>query len=298
MRHGVAQEHLQRGDFSFFSRLQVRWAEVDAQAVVFNAHYLTYLDTAMSAYWRALALPWDTALDALGGDVFLRKTELQFHAPARADDWLDIGLRCARIGRSSITMSGGIFRADTLLARAGLVYVFVDAHTRRPQPVPQVLRALFQALDGGAPVLQVRVGSWAELGASARSLREAVFVQEQGIAREDEWDAADADAVHAVAFNGLGQAVATARMLLERGNETVAHVGRVAVLRSLRGAGHGLAVMAALEQAAATRGIRVLQLNAQQSAAAFYQRLGYVAEGQPFSEVGIPHVSMRKQIAG
>lgn len=286
------------GDFAFFHRLQVRWAEVDAQAVVFNANYLTYLDTAMTGYWCALALPWDAAMAALSGDLFVRKTELEFHAPARMADWLDVGLRCARIGCSSMTLEGAIFCGDRLLVTGTLVYVFVDAESRRAKAIPDALRSLFRALDAGEAVLQTRVGSWTELGQHARAVRAAVFIAEQGIAREDEWDDADAGALHAVAFNGLGQAVATGRLLWDDADDRTAHVGRVAVHRQLRGGGHGLAVMRALEQAARTRGIRTLQLNAQKSAAGFYRRQGYVAEGQPFDEVGIPHISMRKMLGG
>lgn len=290
-----ARMDVKRSDFVFFHRLQVRWAEVDAQAVVFNANYLAYLDTAMTAYWCALALPWELAMAALQGDLFVRKTELEFHAPARTGDWLDIGLRCARMGVSSLTLEGGIFCGDQLLVTGALVYVFVDAQSRRPKAVPDSLRSLVRAHDSGEPVLRTRLGSWAELGQHAHAVREAVFVVEQGIAREDEWDAADAGALHAVAFNGLDQAVATGRLLQDG---TTAHVGRVAVRRGLRGAGHGAVVMAALERAAAAHGMESVQLNAQQSAAGFYRRLGYVAEGQPFDEVGIPHVSMRKMLGG
>lgn len=286
-----------RAAFVFFERLQVRWSEVDPQGVVFNAHYLAYIDIAMSGYWRALALPFDTAMAALGGDAYVRKAALEFHAPAQLDDWLDVGLRCARVGRSSIAMQGAIFRGDRLLASSETVYVYVDPRTRRPQEVPAVLRQAFDTLEAGAPVLHTQTGSWQALGADAHAVREAVFVQEQGIAREDEWDAADAGAVHVVAYNGLDQPVATGRLLHEADGR-VAHIGRMAVLRNLRGAGHGAVVMAALEQAARGRGVRELQLNAQQSAAAFYQRLGYQAEGAPFDEVGIPHLSMRKRLAG
>lgn len=289
---------MKHSDFVYSHRLQVRWAEVDAQAVVFNAHYLAYLDVAMTGYWRALALPWESAMAALNGDLFVRKAEIIFHAPARMGDWLDVGLRCTRIGRSSINMTGAIFRADQLLATGTLVYVFVDVRSRQPQAVPDALRHLFQAFDAGREVLETRVGTWAELGQDARSVREAVFVLEQGISREDELDAADEKALHVVAFNGLGQPVATGRLLQDDAGSGVAHVGRVAVHHGLRGAGHGQAVMVALERAAVGRGIRSLQLNAQQSAEAFYRRLGYVAEGAPFEEVGIPHISMSKHIGG
>ena len=284
------------GDFAFFHRLQVRWAEVDAQAVVFNANYLAYIDIALSGYWRALALPFDAVMAALGGDAYVRKAGLEFHAPAQLDDWLDVGLRCARVGRSSICMQGAIFRGDQLLATSETVYVYVDAAQGRPQDVPAVLRRAFDTLEAGQSVLRTQTGGWDVLGADAHAVREAVFVQEQGIAREDEWDAADASAVHVVAYNSLDQPVATGRLLQEAG-ERVAHIGRMAVLRSLRGGGHGAAVMVALEQAARARGVAELQLNAQQSAAAFYQRLGYQAEGAPFVEVGIPHRSMRKTLA-
>ena len=63
----------QRSDFRFIHRLRVRWAEVDMQKIVFNPHYAMYLDTAMADYWRALALPYESAMHQLGGDVFLKK---------------------------------------------------------------------------------------------------------------------------------------------------------------------------------------------------------------------------------
>lgn len=288
-----------RSDFAFFHRLQVRWAEVDAQAVVFNANYLTYLDTTVSGYWRRLALPWGSFPTAPLGELSVRRVTLEFHAPARLNDWLDVGLRCVRTERSSITLQGAVFCADRMLVTGTLDHVLVAAGDERAQALPEVLPSLLRAFDAGESVLQTRVGSWPELGQHARMVREAVFVREQGIAQEDEWDAADADALHVVAFNGLGQAVATGRLLpQDDAGDAVAHVGRVAVRRPLRGAGHGQAVMAALEQVAAARGVRALQLNAQQSAAAFYRRLGYVAEGSPFDEVGIAHISMRKSIGG
>ena len=61
-----------RADFRFFHRLRVRWAEVDMQKIVFNAHYLMYFDTAIADYWRALALPYEEAMPMLGGDLYVR----------------------------------------------------------------------------------------------------------------------------------------------------------------------------------------------------------------------------------
>ena len=83
---------MKRSDFRFFHRLRVRWAEVDMQKIVFNAHYLMYFDTAIADYWRALAMPYDEAMALLGGDIFLKKGAIEFHASARMDDRLDLRL--------------------------------------------------------------------------------------------------------------------------------------------------------------------------------------------------------------
>ena len=92
---------MKRSDFRFLDRLRVRWAEVDMQRVVFNAHYLAWFDTALGAYWRALALPYEETLAALQGDLFVRRASLVYDAPARYDDLLDVGVRFAGVGTSS-----------------------------------------------------------------------------------------------------------------------------------------------------------------------------------------------------
>jgi len=285
----------QRSDFRHFHRLRVRWAEVDVQAIVFNAHYLTYFDTAVTGYWRALALPYAQAMAQLQGDLYLRKAGVEFHASARMDDALDIGLRCARIGTSSMTMAGAIFCGDRLLITAELVYVFADPATQTARPIPPALRATLQGFEAGEAMTTLRTGDWATLGESAAAVRTAVFVQEQGIARDDEWDALDATAVHAVATNGLGQPVATGR-LLAGDAPGVGRIGRMAVLRPLRGSGLGEAIIEALQQAARARGDTAVVLGAQRGAEGFYRRLGYAPEGEPFVEVGIAHIHMRKAL--
>ena len=94
---------MKRSDFRFADPLRVRWAEVDMQKVVFNGHYLMYVDTAMGNWWRALALPYEDTLAALGGDLFVRKSTLEYLAPARYDDALEIGVRFESAGTSSLT---------------------------------------------------------------------------------------------------------------------------------------------------------------------------------------------------
>ena len=283
-----------RSEFRFAEHLRVRWSEVDAQKIVFNAHYLTYLDTAMAGYWRALALPYAESMALLQGDLVLRKSGLEYEVPARYDDLLQVGLRCARIGNSSLTFDGAVFRAEQRLTRAELVYVFADTATMRARPVPGDLRELLLGFEAGKPMLDVRVGSWDQLGHEARAIRSTVFIDEQKIPADMEWDAADASCVHAVAFNRLGMALATGR-LLEHVPGT-AKVGRMAVLPAMRGTGIGRALLEALMAQARQRGQRDMLLHAQAGAEAFYQRLGFHARGPRFEEAGIVHVEMLRSL--
>lgn len=286
----MSMTDLLRSDFRLFHRLRVRWAEVDMQKIVFNAHYLTYFDTAMSDYWRAMALPYDSSLQALQGDLYVKKATLEYHASARTDDQLEVGLRCKRIGTSSITFAGAIFRGEERLISSELIYVFADPSTQTSRPVPDTLRTIFQAYENWEPMATVEVGAWATLQAEARQVRADVFLKEQGIAPELEQDSADATAVHAVARNRLGVAVATGRLLQHAPG--VGRIGRMAVHRVLRGTHLGRDVLRALMQAATDRGDHAILLHAQASARGFYDRLGFVPQGEPFEEAGIVHITM------
>ena len=281
---------MQRQDFRFFHRLRVRWVEVDMQKIVFNGHYLMYFDTAISDYWRALALPYEEAMRHLGGDLYVKKASIEYHASARFDDRLDVALKCVRVGTSSMVFSGAIFRGIDLLITCELIYVFADPATQTSRPVPDALRRLLTGFEAGESMLDIRIGDWVQLGADAARIRQCVFVEEQGIAPELELDAADADAVHAVAYNGLGQAVATGRLL--RHAPGVGKIGRMAVHRALRGAQIGQGILQALVGAARQRGDAKVVLHAQRSAENFYQRLGFAARGAPFDEAGITHMEM------
>jgi YbgC/YbaW family acyl-CoA thioester hydrolase len=280
-----------RDEFRFFHRLRVRWAEVDMQKIVFNAHYLMYFDTAITDYWRALAMPYTEGMALLQGDLYVVKATVEFHASAHMDDMVDVALRCEHIGKSSMRFKGAIFRGEDHLISAELVYVFADPATQTSRPVPDALRAMLMGFEAGEAMLDVRVGTWAELRDGARALRDQVFVQEQRIPLDVEWDDADGSALHAVAFNRLGQAVATGRLLAPEPG--VAKIGRMAVHRFLRGSGAGRAVLLALMQAARERGDSTVTLSAQRTAVGFYERLGFVADGAPFTEAGIPHQAMR-----
>ncbi|MES3011327.1 MAG: YbgC/FadM family acyl-CoA thioesterase [Pseudomonadota bacterium] len=281
---------MNRQDFRFFHRLRVRWAEVDMQKIVFNGHYLMYFDTAVGDYWRALALPYEATMLQLGGDLYVKKAGVEYHASARYDDQLDIGMKCARIGNSSLVFQAAIFRGDALLVTGELVYVYANPATQTSQPVPDSLRQTMNGFEAGEPVTQLRTGDWAALQADAAPLRTAVFVDEQGVPVEMEWDADDATALHAVSHNRLGVPVATGRLLAS--DHGVARIGRMAVTRLLRGGGFGREVLRALVAAAQARGDHEVRLHAQRSAEGFYRRQGFVPHGETFEEAGIPHVEM------
>jgi YbgC/YbaW family acyl-CoA thioester hydrolase len=285
---------MKRQDFRFFHRLRVRWAEVDMQKIVFNAHYLMYVDTAVSGYWRALALPYEEALRELGGDLYVKKATVEFNASARIDDRLDVGLKCGRIGNSSMAFAAAIFRGDELLITCEVIYVFADPASQTSRPIPARLRDILVGYEAGEAMAQVRTGGGAELASDARRIRTQVFVEEQRIAQELEWDDADAAALHAVGYNRLGQAIATGRLLQPAPG--VAKIGRMAVHQALRGAGVGRQVLDALLEAARARGDREATLHAQCSAESFYRAAGFQARGEIFEEAGIPHIEMARAL--
>jgi YbgC/YbaW family acyl-CoA thioester hydrolase len=287
---------MKRQDFRFIHRLRVRWVEVDMQKIVFNAHYLMYFDTAIADYWRALALPYEEAMAQLGGDLYVKKASVEYHGSARFDDQLEVALRCARVGNSSLVFSGAIFRGEELLVSCELVYVFADPASQTSKTVPDGLRNLLTRYEAGASMVDIQTGEWSALGSAAAKLRTAVFLQEQGIAPEMEWDEADSTALHAVAYNGLGQGIATGRLVRHSSpaGKNVSKIGRMAVHRALRGAHFGQAILQTLTCAAQQRGDAEVILSAQRSAEGFYQRLGFAPRGQPFDEVGIAHIEMFK----
>jgi YbgC/YbaW family acyl-CoA thioester hydrolase len=287
---------MQRQDFRLFHRLRVRWAEVDMQKIVFNGHYLMYFDTAMADYWRALALPYEESMHLLGGDLFVKKASVEYHASARYEDMLDVALKCTRVGNSSILFSGGIFQGDKLLITCELVYVYADPATQTSRPVPQALRDLFTRFEAGEPMTRLALGDWQTLGQDASQVRTEVFVEEQGVPLQMEWDEQDATAVHAVVYNQLNMPLACGRLLVagaEHGAQ-VGQIGRMAAKRVLRGTYLGSMVLDALVQQAAARGDCQVILHAQRSAAAFYAKAGFAEHGEPFEEVGIPHIPMAK----
>jgi YbgC/YbaW family acyl-CoA thioester hydrolase len=283
-----------RREFRHLERIRVRWVEVDMQKIVFNGHYLMYFDTAVAGYWRALAMPYHETMEYLGGDLFVRKASIEYEDAAHYDDVLEVGIRCARIGKSSMLFSAAVFRGEQLLVGGELVYVFADPSTRTSKPVPEELRDVLQAFEAGKPMVEVRTGSWDELGHDAGKIRRDVFIEEQKIPAELEWDSADPGCTHAVAYNRFGVPLATGRLIEHVPG--VAKIGRMAVAQTMRGSRIGRAVLDALMNAARAQGYHEAVLHAQVGAAGFYGRAGFVERGPLFEEAGIPHVEMMRAL--
>lgn len=141
---------------------------------------------------------------------------------------------------------------------------------------------------------ELLIGDWQQLGDQARPVRQAVFVEEQGVPAEEEWDWQDEISRHAVALH-QGRPVATGRLLSLGGHSGVARIGRMAVMAERRGKGLGREVLLALRQEACRLGIRDLVLHAQVHAQDFYARYGFEPEGEVFDECGISHRLMQAQ---
>ena len=285
---------MKRQDFRFSHRMRVRWVEVDMQQIVFNGHYLMYFDTAVTDYWRQLAMPYAQTLQQLGGDLFVKKASVEYHASAEMDDFLDVGMRCERVGNSSMTFVGAIFRGDALLITSELVYVYADPVAKKSQSIPPALRDMLEGYERGEDMVQVHTGSWQDFQTLASPLRTEVFVHEQKVPAELEWDHEDETALHAVVLNRMGMALATGRLLQHAPG--VARIGRMAVKKQMRGSDLGQRVLHALMDAARHRGDTQVILHAQCSAEGFYKRSGFEPQGAVFEEAGIAHVEMVRKL--
>jgi len=143
-----------RADFVCAPSLRVRWAEVDMQKIVFNGHYLTYIDTAVAEYWRAIGLPYpDGYVERYATDMFLRKATLEYLGSARYDELLTTCCRVAKLGRSSMTFHFEIYRDgdNAPLVSAELVYVNADPATKKAAPLPDELRERVRGYERVAP---------------------------------------------------------------------------------------------------------------------------------------------------
>ncbi len=142
-----------RADFRFAFPKRVRFAEVDAQAVVFNPRYLEYFDIGLVEYWRAAGLYSGPGL-AGGPEAHVVKAVVEFRAPILIDELVAICVRCSRIGTSSMTVQFEIHGGangeigEDLRASGEEVHVVVAEARGRPSPVPADVIAKFEAYEG------------------------------------------------------------------------------------------------------------------------------------------------------
>ena len=140
-----------RKDFWFHHPFRVRYSEVDAQAVVFNAHYLTYFDTSITEYFRALGYDYLGEVARTGNDFHIARAIVDYKAPIRFDEEIDVCVRVGKIGRSSMTLALAIFAkgSEDLRATGEIVWVCIDHKTHKSVAVPDSLRALIASREKG-----------------------------------------------------------------------------------------------------------------------------------------------------
>jgi YbgC/YbaW family acyl-CoA thioester hydrolase len=256
---------MNRSDFRFAERLRVRWAEVDLQRIVFNGHYLMYFDTAVAGWWRAMALPYHLTMEGLQGDLYVRKATLEYEGSARYDEQLEVAIRCARIGNSSLSLHAAVFRAGQRLAHGELVYVFADPATQTSRPVPPSLRDALLGYEAGEPALVLLESSAPPPAAGAADEEGAALLPPAGPSDDTDW--------HVVAQNRLGLTVARGR--LRATQHGLAEIDHLVVRASLQGSGIGHGVLAALARAAVQRGAVRLQVDSPWAAVPFFAGAGF-----------------------
>lgn len=138
--------------------------------------------------------------------------------------------------------------------------------------------------------LRVELVEWGNGEAAIRAIRKTVFILEQAVPEELEWDGLDSNCAHVLALNERSEAIGTARM---QPNGTI---GRMAVLKVWRGRGVGRALLQTLLDLAVRQGLPRVTLSAQTHAIGFYERAGFLAVGEPFMDAGIPHRKMEREL--
>ncbi|MEH6758097.1 MAG: thioesterase family protein [Parasphingorhabdus sp.] len=130
-----------RTGFRLITPVRVRYSEADMQGIVFNANYLALADVGVTEYFRALvgATGNEDSLgkfnELFGGDNWVRHADVEFLAPAKADDLIDVCIRISRFGRTSYSALVHIVREDELLNVMRLTYVWFDSATKQVAPL-------------------------------------------------------------------------------------------------------------------------------------------------------------------
>ena len=273
----------QRHEFRFLDALRVRWAEVDLQRIVFNGHYLMYFDTAVAGWWRDMALPYHDAMQALQGDLYVRKATLEYEASAQYDDALKIGVKTQRVGNSSLLLRCAVFKGPKALVHGELVYVFADPRTQTSQPVPQALRDLLQRYEAGDPMTSARIGTWESLSSEIAQLRHALAPADVESLAPSFAACHDGAATHVVLVNRLAQTIAAVRLWSQQGGRF--QLDGLTVHPALRGSGLVDELLRTARDAARHEGATSLSIDAPAGLAPTLERHGLEPEGSTHAAV-------------
>ncbi|MEP3247256.1 MAG: thioesterase family protein [Sneathiella sp.] len=133
-----------REDFHFFHDFRIRYSEIDGQGIVFNAHYLTYFDTAITEYFRSLDFDYAAYVKETGADFHLVKSLVNYERPIPFDAEIQVGCRTQKIGNTSITFILEIFEkgGEARYANGEIIWVHTDQTTHKTMPVGDDIRQM------------------------------------------------------------------------------------------------------------------------------------------------------------
>ena len=146
-----------KADFKYHSGLRVRWMECDAQGIVYNGAYMDYLEVGQSDYFRNLGFSIYKIAEKGYFDSAVVKVTMEFKAPARVEDLLDLYVRVSHIGNTSFTIDTEIYPQDSdkLIATAQVIYVGYDAGTGATRPVTDDLRHIISHYEATGEALSL-----------------------------------------------------------------------------------------------------------------------------------------------
>lgn len=133
-------------EFTLIHPLRVRWGECDAQGIVFNVNYFLYFDVAMTEWLRALGFTGEKTLE-----FFTVHAEADYKGSARFDEMLEIGVRCVKLGNSSMVLEAAIFRGEEVLTTGKLIYVHAELNTQEKSALPKDFITRVEAFEVTAP---------------------------------------------------------------------------------------------------------------------------------------------------
>lgn len=140
---------MQRSDFQHFTSFRVRYYEADAQGILFNANYLAFFDTCITEYLRDLPFDWIGEKAKHNTDFHTVRALVEYAAPVRFDEEIEIGTKVAKLGRSSMTFHFAVFGKgeDAFRTTGEVVWVNADQGAHKSAPLPEALRNRVMKLE-------------------------------------------------------------------------------------------------------------------------------------------------------